>query len=320
MDDILAAVEAPCADFLLDHYDYDSTVVGFTVQQVNYPGDALDPDFGMSELHFDPAVAGGSTFDLPMLLYQKRDTVAANAVQGSVDLCDTNDHIEAQQAERLPEAESQRQLVAVNAAVKMRSSPGHQKRRRDTADDGLDAGVARGAPRRATVTAEGARPAEQLEPAPRDDGSRREEHAPADREPVAAAATSLVSCGVKRDAATQVSEAQLLQAFDTVMRDASAQVSEDEEPSHPEEIILATPLGYSSPSSEVTALGGEWLELLPDDRAGGVSEDVLQLLSSDCAAYFTGDATFPFQSQAYAAAPTDEDFTDFLYDFYELLY
>ena len=125
---------------------------------------------------------------------------------------------------------------------------------------------------------------------------------------------------MKRDAATQVSEAQLLQAFDTVMRDASAQVSEDEEPSHPEEIILATPLGYSSPSSEVTALGGEWLELLPDDRAGGVSEDVLQLLSSDCAAYFTGDATFPFQSQAYAAAPTDEDFTDFLYDFYELLY
>ena len=180
--------------------------------------------------------------------------------------------------------------------------------------------MARGAPRRATVTAEGARPAEQLEPAPRDDGSRREEHAPADREPVAAAATSLVSCGVKRDAATQVSEAQLLQAFDTVMRDASAQVSEDEEPSHQEETILATPLGYSSPSSEVTALGGEWLELLPDDRAGGVSEDVLQLLSSDCAAYFTGDATFPFQSQAYAAAPTDEDFTDFLYDFYELLY
>ena len=186
MDDILAAVEAPCADFLLDHYDYDSTVVGFTVQQVNYPGDALDPDFGMSELHFDPAVAGGGTFDMPLLLCQKRDTVAANAVQGSADLCDMDDDIKAQQAEHLPldhddtvlgyvvpldslgldtqdidafftgdcpefeverifeliSAESQR----ANAAMKMRSSRDHKKRRRDTADDDMDAGVARGAP------------------------------------------------------------------------------------------------------------------------------------------------------------------------------
>ena len=51
------------------------------------------------------------------------------------------------------------------------------------------------------------------------------------------------------------------------------------------------------------------------DAAGGVSEDGLQLLSYDCSADCTGEATIPFRSQAYAA-PTDEDFPDFLYDFY----
>jgi len=39
------------------------------------------------------------------------------------------------------------------------------------------------------------------------------------------------------------------------------------------------------------------------------------LLPLDGSADFTGDATIPFQSQAYAAT-TDEDFPDFLYDFY----
>ncbi|KAG2602734.1 hypothetical protein PVAP13_5KG705800 [Panicum virgatum] len=142
--------------------------------------------------------------------------------------------------------------LALAACNKPETTPrGHKRARGATTPDDDGDGTARGAPRRATVTAEGARPAEQLEPAPRDDGSRREEHAPADREPIAAAATSLVSCGVKRDAATQVSEAQLLQAFDTVMRDASTQVSEDEEPSHQEEPMLAKPFGYSSPASEM---------------------------------------------------------------------
>ena len=182
MDDILAA----------GYDDYHSTVSGYTDIDV-FPAiggpeaeSLLDLDFGMSELHFDPAVAGGGTFDMPLLLCQKRDTVAANAVQGSADLCDMDDDIEAQQAEHLPldhddtvlgyvvpldslgldtqdidafftgdcpefeverifeliSAESQR----ANAAMKMRSSRDHKKRRRDTADDDMDAGVARGAP------------------------------------------------------------------------------------------------------------------------------------------------------------------------------
>ena len=67
---------------------------------------------------------------------------------------------------------------------------------------------------------------------------------------------------MKRDAETQVSEAQLLQAFGAVMRDASPQVSEFEERSH-QEPILPSPFGYSDPASEVTSLGEEWLELLP---------------------------------------------------------
>ncbi|RLN04429.1 GPI transamidase component PIG-S [Panicum miliaceum] len=74
----------------------------------------------------------------------------------------------------LVSAESQHLVATAAAAMKTRSSRRHQKRRRDTADDDIDTGGARGAPQRTTVTAEGARLSEHLEPAPRDDGSRQE--------------------------------------------------------------------------------------------------------------------------------------------------
>ncbi|TKW18354.1 hypothetical protein SEVIR_5G426000v4 [Setaria viridis] len=91
--------------------------------------------------------------------------------------------------------------------MKMPSARAHQKRCRDTAGDDIDVGGARGAPRRATFAVEDARPAEQLEPAEalKDDGSRQEH-------------TPLEPCSVNRDAATQVSEAQLLQEFGSVKR------------------------------------------------------------------------------------------------------
>ncbi|RCV28652.1 hypothetical protein SETIT_5G420500v2 [Setaria italica] len=106
--------------------------------------------------------------------------------------------------------------------MKMPSARAHQKRCRNTAGDDIDVGGARGAPRRATFAVEDARPAEQLEPAEalKDDGSRQEH-------------TPLEPCSVNRDAATQVSEAQLLQEFGSVKRDNTLRWIKTRNPSIP---------------------------------------------------------------------------------------
>jgi hypothetical protein len=195
----------------------------------------------------------------------------------------------------LTSAEFQR-LVAANAAAGATTKTPWargQKRRRDAADDDDDdAGGARGASL-----------AQQLDPAVKDDGSRQDQHAPAGREPDAA--TSMVSCRGKRDAATQVSEALLLQEFGSVTptRDVSTQVSEDD-------------LRNDDDSFEPTTAP----EPLPD-AANGVCEDELQPLPLpfNGSADFTEYATIPLQLEDYTVT-MDQDFVGF-FDFdYEQCY
>lgn len=108
---------------------------------------------------------------------------------------------------------------------------------------------------------------------------------------------------MNRDAATQVSEAQLLQEFGSVTstRDVSTQVSEDElrNDEHSPVDEDQEPVDPFVPSAP---------EQLPD-AASGVNGDELQLLPFDGSTDFIEDATVGFQTA------TDQDFVDLLGDF-----
>ncbi|KAF8664931.1 hypothetical protein HU200_054249 [Digitaria exilis] len=327
----------------------DSAVVSFDFYDLlhdysGYDGPATEP------LH-DHAVDAG-TFDMSSRRChpQKSDTVVADAAaeplvvdhHGDTDIIvdymapldclglafPTDDclEFEAEGIGQLISAESepQRCLAAATTVVKTPSTRGHQKRHRDAADDDdVDAaGEARGAPRRATLAAE----PEQLRPAAMDHTyGARQGHAPAGREPIAAA-TPMVSCCDKRDAATQVSEAELLRAFGSVSstRDVSTQAPEDEESSdddgsRPErrspvdkdkELVAATPaLGDDAFVPVYRADDdGRVLHCLGSlTPVAGISEDHLWLLQSNggSADFTAGDATVGFEIE------------DPFHDFYE---
>lgn len=108
---------------------------------------------------------------------------------------------------------------------------------------------------------------------------------------------------MNRDAATQVSEVQLLQEFGSVTstRDVSTQVSEDElrNDEHSPVDEDQEPVDPFVPSAP---------EQLPD-AASGVYGDELQLLPLDGSTDFIEDATVGFQTA------TDQDFVDLLDDF-----
>lgn len=210
-----------------------------------------------------------------------------------------------------PEDELER-IQELMSAQSQRLVAAHEKRSRDAASDDADAvGGARGAPRRAVG---GARPADQqLEPpAPK--------NTPADREPVA------TTRPLKRDAGTQVSEAQLQrECVGTSTRDVSTQVSEDELRDEDDD-----DMGEHSPSpvdehqDPVQPFVPSELEVLPvnqaddgseaPDAAGGVYEDGLQLqpmLPFDGSADFTEFVPSPYRFEAYAAPVVDQDFVPF---------